>query len=71
MSLLGDACCSAAAAGQCLHALSEENATVAAQARQQLPTLRALVAAEGDTGDRLLLRVLALGELTGQSPLTH
>ncbi|XP_043191977.1 HEAT repeat-containing protein 3-like isoform X2 [Amphibalanus amphitrite] len=51
------------AVGQCLHALSEENEVVAEVAREQAALLRALAAAEGDSSDRLLLKLLATGIL--------
>ncbi|KAF0297664.1 HEAT repeat-containing protein 3 [Amphibalanus amphitrite] len=51
------------AVGQCLHALSEENEVVAEVAREQAALLRALADAEGDSSDRLLLKLLATGIL--------
>jgi len=54
-------------AGQCLHALSEDNAAVSALVTEQLPLVRALLAAEGEDSHRRLLRVLALGILINVS----
>ncbi|XP_037068772.1 uncharacterized protein LOC119090083 [Pollicipes pollicipes] len=55
------------AVGECLYALSEDNESVAVLVREQAPLVRALLTADGDSGDRALLRVLALGILINVS----